>query len=81
MRARSTAKRDAGVIGGLAGVGALVGGVLAGKKGAAAGGAVGGAAGAGTVLATKGEEAILGEGSTLSIQLASAIRVHRSPDR
>jgi len=81
FKARSTAKKDAGVIGGLAGVGALVGGLFGGKKGAATGGAVGGSAGAGAVLATKGEEVVLAQGVALSTQLASVITVTRSVER
>jgi len=54
--ADSSTKRDAGIIGGGAGVGALIGAIAGGKKGAAVGAAVGGAGGTGAVLATKGKE-------------------------
>jgi hypothetical protein len=52
----SSTKRDAGIIGGGAGVGALIGAIAGGKKGAAVGAAVGGVGGTGAVLATKGKE-------------------------
>ena len=74
-KARSTAKKDALKVGAVAGVGAFIGGILGGKKGAAVGGATGGAAGAGVVLATKGEEAVLGEGAPLEIRLRSPFTV------
>jgi len=54
--ARSTKKRDAGVIGGAAGVGAVIGAIAGGGKGAATGAAIGGAGGSGAVLATRGED-------------------------
>lgn len=54
--AESSTKRDAGIIGGGAGVGALIGAIAGGKKGAAVGAAVGGVGGTGAVLATKGKE-------------------------
>jgi hypothetical protein len=54
--AKSTKKRDAGVIGGAAGVGAVIGAIAGGGKGAATGVAIGGAGGTGAVLATRGED-------------------------
>jgi len=54
--AKSTKKRDAGVIGGAAGVGAVIGAIAGGGKGAATGAAIGGAGGSGAVLATRGED-------------------------
>jgi hypothetical protein len=54
--AKSTKKRDAGVIGGAAGVGAVIGAIAGGGKGAATGAAIGGAGGTGAVLATRGED-------------------------
>jgi len=54
--AKSTKKRDAGVIGGAAGVGAAIGAIAGGGKGAATGAAIGGAGGTGAVLATRGED-------------------------
>jgi len=54
--AKSTKKRDAGVIGGTAGVGAVIGAIAGGGKGAATGAAIGGAGGTGAVLATRGED-------------------------
>jgi hypothetical protein len=54
--AKSTKKRDVGIIGGAAGVGAAVGAIAGGGKGAATGAAIGGAGGTGAVLATRGED-------------------------
>lgn len=53
--AESDTKRDAGIIGGAAGVGAAIGAIADGGKGAATGAAIGGAAGTATVLATPGD--------------------------
>jgi tRNA A-37 threonylcarbamoyl transferase component Bud32 len=74
-KARSTVKKDAAKVGGSAGVGAVVGGLIGGGKGAAIGGAVGGAAGTGVVLATKGEEVVLPEGSSLEFRLRAPLTV------
>lgn len=53
--ADSDKKRDAGIIGGAAGVGAAIGAIADGGKGAATGAAIGGAAGTATVLSTRGD--------------------------
>jgi hypothetical protein len=74
-KARSTVKKDAAKIGGAAGVGAVVGGIVGGKKGAVIGGAVGGSAGTGVVLATKGEEVVLPQGTSLELRLRSPVTV------
>ncbi len=71
FEARGSQKKDAGIIGGLAGVGAVVGGIVGGKKGAAIGGAIGGGAGATVVVTTKGREVVLESGALLSARLAS----------
>lgn len=54
--AKSTKKRDAGIIAGAAGVGAAIGAIAGGGKGTATGAAVGGAGGTGAVLATRGND-------------------------
>jgi hypothetical protein len=54
--AQATKKRDAGIIGGGAGIGAAIGAIAGGGKGAATGAAIGAGAGTGTVLATKGKD-------------------------
>ena len=54
--AESTKGRDAGIIGGAAGVGAAIGAIAGGGKGAAEGALIGGAAGTGGVLVTRGKE-------------------------
>jgi serine/threonine-protein kinase len=77
FEARSTKKKDAGVVGGLAGVGAVVGGIVGGKKGAVIGGAAGGGAGTAVVLTTRGEEVVLPEGADFPARLASAVTVRR----
>jgi hypothetical protein len=77
FEARSTKKKDAGVVGGLAGVGAVVGGIVGGKKGAVIGGAAGGGAGTAVVLTTRGEEVVLPEGADFPARLAAAFTVTR----
>jgi hypothetical protein len=70
LTARSAHGRDAAMVGGGAGAGAIVGAVVGGKKGAAIGAVVGAGAGTGAVLATKGYEAELPAGQTLTVKLA-----------
>jgi tRNA A-37 threonylcarbamoyl transferase component Bud32 len=77
FRARSTQRKDAGIIGGMAGVGAVVGGLLGGKKGAAIGAGAGGSAGVGVVLTTKGEEIVLSEGASVATRLRGPVTVTR----
>lgn len=67
--AEATKARDAGIIGGAAGVGAAIGALAGGKKGAGTGAIIGGAAGTGTVLATKGKEVEFGRESKLKFTL------------
>ncbi|HLG56281.1 MAG TPA: hypothetical protein VI485_13180 [Vicinamibacterales bacterium] len=73
----ATKGEDATKVGAGAGIGALIGGIVGGKSGAAKGAAIGGAAGAGTVVATRGREVELAEGTELNATLASpySIRV------
>jgi hypothetical protein len=66
---------DATKVGAGAGIGALIGGIVGGGSGAAKGAAIGGAAGAGTVLATRGKEVELAEGTELNPTLASPFSV------
>jgi len=66
----STKGKDAAKIGVGAGVGAVIGGILGGGSGAAKGAAIGGGAGTGVVLATKGAEVTLAEGTDLAATLA-----------
>jgi serine/threonine-protein kinase len=81
FEARGTKRKDAGIIGGLAGVGAVVGGIIGGKKGAAIGGAVGGGAGTTVVVTTKGEEIILEEGASFSVRLRAPFTVTQDSPR
>jgi len=74
-QARSTVKDDAVKVGVGAGAGAVIGGIVGGKKGAGIGAAAGGGAGAGVVLATKGEEVVLGKGANLTTRLRAGIAV------
>jgi serine/threonine protein kinase len=78
-KARSTAKKDTAKVAGAAGLGAIVGGIFGGKKGAAIGGAAGASAGTGVVLATKGEEVVLTEGSALEVRLRAPLTVTVEP--
>ena len=71
----ATKSEDATKVGVGAGVGAAIGGILGGGSGAAKGAAIGGAAGAGTVLATRGRDVVLPEGSEISTTLASPYEV------
>ena len=67
--------KDATKIGAGAGIGALIGGIAGGGSGAAAGAAIGGAAGTGAVLATRGADVELAEGTELNTTLASPYSV------
>ena len=78
--AESTKGEDAAKIGVGAVGGAIVGGILGGGSGAAKGAVIGGAAGTGVVLATRGDEVTLGEGTILATSLASPLTV-RVPAR
>ena len=74
LRAPTTKKKDAGIVGGLAAAGAVVGGILGGKGGAVGGAVVGGAAGVAVVTTDKGREVALGSRATLSLEVAEAFR-------
>lgn len=71
----ATKGEDAAKVGGGAGIGAVIGGIVGGASGAAKGAAIGGAAGAGTVLATRGRDVELAEGTELNTSLASPYSV------
>lgn len=71
--AQATKGRDAAKVGIGAGAGALVGAIAGGKKGAVVGGTVGAGAGTGVVLATRGEEVVLGAGANLTTTLTSPL--------
>ena len=74
----ATKGEDATKIGAGAGVGAVIGGILGGKKGAAKGGAIGGAAGTGVVVATRGKDVTVANGTDITATLAqpTTIRVN-----
>ena len=74
-QAPGTKKSDATRIGIGAGTGAVVGAIAGGKKGAAVGSAVGAAGGTGVVLATRGQEAALGRGATVTTRLAQPVTI------
>jgi hypothetical protein len=71
----ATKGEDAAKVGGGAGIGAVIGGIVGGASGAAKGAAIGGAAGAGTVLATRGRDVELAEGTELNTSLSSPYSV------
>jgi hypothetical protein len=71
----ATKGEDATKVGGGAGIGAVIGGIVGGASGAAKGAAIGGAAGAGTVLATRGRDVELAEGTELNTSLAAPYSV------
>jgi YMGG-like Gly-zipper len=74
-QAKSTKKKDATKVGIGTGAGALIGAIAGGGKGAAIGAGVGAAAGTGVVVATRGEEVRLAEGTSLTVALASPLKV------
>ena len=73
--AESTKGQDAKKVGIGAGAGALIGAIAGGGKGAAIGTAIGAGAGTGVVMATRGDEAELPMGTTLSMTLQEPITV------
>ena len=77
---RPPRRKDRGIIGGLAGVGAAVGGLFTGKGGAGAGTVGGGAAGVAIVTTDKGREVALAPRAVLTIELAEPARVSRPKD-
>jgi hypothetical protein len=73
VTAEKSTKRDAGIIGGAAAVGAIIGGIADGGGGAAKGGLIGGAAGGGAVLLTRGKEIELPAGSKHTVRLTRSV--------
>jgi hypothetical protein len=76
----SGVKKDAVKAGVMAGIGAAIGAIAGGGKGAAIGAGIGGAAGAGTVLATRGEQAELAAETRLSFRLKNPVTVTEKLD-
>ncbi len=81
LRAPSTKKKDAGIVGGLAAAGAVVGGLLGGKGGAVGGAVVGGAAGAAVVTTDEGREITLASKASLSVEVSEGFTVTRPSAR
>lgn len=75
QEAKSSTKKDAAKIAIGSGIGAAIGAIAGGGKGAAIGAGVGAGAGTGTVLATKGEAAIIPAESVLEFRTRSPISV------
>jgi len=73
FEAEATKGEDATKVGAGAVGGAILGGILGGKKGAAKGAIAGGAAGTGVVLATKGKEVAVNEGTDVTATLAQPL--------
>src|SRR5262245_5550187 len=73
--AEKSTKRDAGIVGGAAGIGAAIGAIAGGGKGAAIGAAAGGAGGTGAVLATKGKEVRYDVENVLSFTMSAPIQI------
>ena len=73
--AEKSTKRDAGIVGGAAGIGAAIGAIAGGGKGAAIGAAAGGAGGTGAVLATKGKEVRYDVEHVLSFTMSAPIQI------
>lgn len=78
--AASSAGRDAAKAGVMAGIGAAIGAMAGGGRGAAIGAAAGGAAGAGTVMATRGQEARLPAETRISFRLTQPITLTEKLD-
>jgi hypothetical protein len=75
FEANATKGKDAEKVGIGAVGGAVLGGILGGKKGATKGAIAGGAAGTGVVLATRGEEVTVNEGTNVTATLAQPLTV------
>ena len=73
FEAEATKGEDATKVGAGAVGGAILGGILGGKKGAAKGTVAGAAAGTGVVLATRGEEVTVNEGTNVNATLAQPL--------
>jgi hypothetical protein len=73
FEAEATKGEDATKVGAGAVGGAILGGILGGKKGAAKGAIAGGAAGTGVVLATKGKEVTVNEGTDVTATLTQPL--------
>jgi hypothetical protein len=73
--AEKTTKKDAAKVGIGAGVGAAIGAIAGGGKGAAIGAGVGGAAGTGTVLATRGQAAVLPVETKIEFRLSAPVTI------
>lgn len=73
--AKKTVTKDAQKVGIGAGIGAAIGAIAGGGDGALKGAGVGAGAGAGTVLATKGDPAVIPAESVLSFTLSESITV------
>jgi hypothetical protein len=78
--AASSAGRDTAKAGVMAGIGAAIGAIAGGGKGAAIGAAAGGAAGAGTVLATRGQQARLPAETRISFRLSQPVTLTEKLD-
>lgn len=72
LKAKGSKGKDAGIIGGAAGIGAVIGGILGGKDGAVKGSVIGGVAGTGAVLGTRGTEIELEDGLNMTFVLQRA---------
>jgi hypothetical protein len=73
LEAETTKGEDATKVGVGAVGGAILGGILGGKKGAGKGAIAGGAAGTGVVLATRGKEVAVTEGTNVTATLAAPL--------
>jgi len=78
FEAEATKGEDATKVGAGAVGGAILGGILGGKKGAGKGAVLGGAAGTGVVLATRGKEVTVAEGTDVTATLAQPLTLRLS---
>lgn len=77
VEAGSTRARNLGAIAAGTGAGALVGGAIGGKKGAVIGGLIGAAGSGAGVAASKGYQVVLKEGTELTFNTTSAVKIKR----
>jgi len=80
MKGKSHKKRNIGLIGGGAGLGAAIGAIAGGGKGAAIGAAAGGGAGTAAAFATGKDEIRLAPETKLTFKLTSPLQVTRTAE-
>lgn len=75
VQGQTSTKRDAGKIGGAAGIGAVIGAIFGGGSGAAIGAGIGAGVGTAGVLTSRGKEIRLTQGQQLKVRTAADVEV------